>query len=225
MDAALTAYRGGDPDACLIMDTDVGGSEEVPASLFFRSVAEMGPVETAALAQARGRVFDLGAGAGAHALPLQSRGLTVTAAELLPSGRAAMVEAGLDDVRAGGLDTVRSGERFDTILVLMNGLGLAGSLAGLPTFLQGLAEVLAPGGQILADSTDPRAWDDPDDGRYPGEVHMRLRFAGMAGPPFPFLFVDPDEAAAAAAAVGLAAEVVVGEDGGRFLLRVFRIPR
>lgn len=225
MDAALAAYRAGDRDACLIMDTDVGGSEELPVSLFFRSAAEMGPVEAVALTRARGRVLDLGAGAGAHALPLQSRGLTVTAAELLPSGRAAMAEAGLEDVRAGGLDTVRPGERFDTVLVLMNGLGLAGSLAGLPAFLEGLAEVLAPGGQILADSTDPRAWDDPDDGRYPGEVHMRLRFAGMAGPPFPFLFVDPEEVATAAASVGLTAEVVAHEDGGRFLLRVFRIPR
>jgi len=222
LDAALAAYRAGDRGASLVMDTDVGGAEDVPASLFFRTPAEMGPVESAALARARGSVLDLGAGAGAHALPLQGRGLRVTAAELLPEGRTVMVEAGLADVRAGGLDTVRAGERFDTVLVLMNGLGLAGTLAGLPAFLEGLADVLAPGGQILADSTDPREWEDQEDGRYPGEVHMQLRFAGRAGPPFPFLFVDADVVHTAAATVGLSAEVVAREDGGRFLVRLVR---
>jgi SAM-dependent methyltransferase len=222
MDAAMAAYRGGDRTAVLVMDTDMGGPEEVPVSVFFRSPSEMGPVEVAALERARGRVLDLGAGAGAHALPLQGRGLAVTAAELLPAGRAAMVEAGLADVREGGLETVRPDERFDTVLVLMNGLGLAETLAGLPAFLERLAEVLSPGGQILADSTDPRAWDDPGDGRYAGEVHMRLRFAGAAGPPFPFLFVDAEEVATAAASAGLETEEVTREDGGRFLVRAFR---
>ena len=220
MDAALAAYRDGDRGAFLIMDTDVGGPEEVPASLFFRTPAEMGPVEGAALAQARGRVLDLGAGAGAHAVPLRARGLSVCAAEILPTGRAAMVDAGLDDVRAGGLDTVAPDERFDTVLVLMNGLGLAGTLEGLPDFLGRLTATLSPGGQILADSTDPRDWDDPGDGRYPGEVHMQLRFGDASGPPFPFLFVDEDEVAAAAATAGLEAEVVAREGGGRFLVRL-----
>ena len=225
MDAALAAYRAGDAAACLVMETDVGGPEDVPASLFFREPADMGPVESVALAEARGRVLDLGAGAGAHALPLRGRGLEVTAAELLPAGRAAMVEAGLNDVRDGGLDTVEADERFDTVLVLMNGLGLAGTLAGLPAFLQALGEVLSPGGQILADSTDPRGWDDPEDGRYPGEVHMRLQYGGMDGPPFPFLFVDDEAVATAAAEVEMEREVLAREEDGRFLVRVRRASR
>jgi SAM-dependent methyltransferase len=220
----LAAYAAGASDASLVMHTDVGGAEEVPVSLFFRTASGMGPVESAALAQARGRVLDLGAGAGADAVILQSRGLVVTAVELLPAGCAVMAEAGLRDVREGGLEKVGPDERFETVLVLMNGLGLAETLEGLPAFLQRLAELLAPGGQILADSTDPRGWGDPEDGRYPCEVHMQLRFAATAGPPFPFLFVDADTVAAAAATVGLRTEVVVGEDGGRFLVRVVRAP-
>lgn len=220
MDAALAAYRGGDRGAFLVMDTDVGGPEEVSVSLFFRTPAEMGPVESAALAQARGRVLDLGAGAGAHAVPLRRQGLSVCAAEILPAGREAMVEAGLEDVRAGGLETLVPGERFDTVLVLMNGLGLAGTLDGLPDFLRRLAATLSADGQILADSTDPRDWDDPEDGRYPGEVHMQLRFGAVSGAPFPFLFVDEDQVAAAAAAIGLDTEVLAREDGGRFLVRL-----
>jgi len=224
LDAALAAYAAGAADATLAMYTDVGGPEEVPVSLFFRSASEMGPVESAALARAEGRVLDLGAGAGALAMVLRKRGFAVTAVELLPAGCAAMVEAGLPDVREGGLETVGPDERFDTVLVLMNGLGFAGTLEGLPAFLRCLADVLSPGGRILADSTDPRGWDPPEDGRYPGEVHMQLRFAATAGPPFPFLFVDADAVAAAAATVGLRTDVVVREDGGRFLVRVVRGP-
>ena len=222
MDAALAAYRAGDREASLVMETDVGGAEEVPAALFFRSPEEMGPVERSALELASGRVLDLGAGAGAHAVPLSRRGLEVTAVEVLASGRAAMREAGVGDVRDGGLEGVGAEERFDTVLVLMNGLGLAGTLSALPGFLQRLAALLDPGGRILADSTDPRGWDDEGDGRYPGEVHMRLRCGTLSGPPFPFLFVHEEAVRAAAQEVGLEATVVAREEDGRFLVSLRR---
>jgi len=220
MDEALAAYQAGDKAAVLVMATDVGGPEEVRVDVFFRQPESMGAVEREALERSQGRVLDLGAGAGAHAVPLHRRGLSVTAAEILPSGRAAMVAAGLDDVRAGGLEALRPDERFDTVLVLMNGLGLCGTLAGLAPFLAGVAAVLAPEGQILADSTDPRDWDAPEDGRYPGEVHMQLRCGSVSGPPFPFLFVDHEEVTTAASAVGLEAQVVAQEPDGRYLVRL-----
>lgn len=220
LDEALRAYRSGDEEAALVMRTDVGGSEDVPVSLFFRQQAEMGPVESAALRLARGRVLDLGAGAGAHAAPLVRAGLDVTAVEILPEARSALREAGVRDVREGGLDTLGPDERFDTVLVLMNGLGLAGSLDGLGDLLARLAVALAPGGQILADSTDPSGWEDPEDGRYAGEVHMQLGFAETWGSPFPFLFVDADRVQAAASARGLEASVVAEEDDGRWLARI-----
>ncbi|GMV07146.1 MAG: methyltransferase [Gemmatimonadota bacterium] len=220
LDRALAAYLEGSGDAVVLMRTDAGGEEEVPVALFFRRPEEMGPVEATALAEARGRVFDLGAGPGAHAVPLSRRGLLVTAAEVLPRARDALVAGGVGDVRAGGLETLRAGERFDTILVLMNGAGLAGSLDGLQGFLVRLAGHLAEGGRLLLDSTDPRAWEDPGDGRYPGEVHMQLGFEGEWGEPFPFLFVDAGSLRGVAASVGLDATVVAEEDGGRYLARV-----
>jgi SAM-dependent methyltransferase len=165
-------------------------------------------------------VLDLGAGAGAHALPLSGRGLAVTATEILPDALEVLTESGVADVRAGGLETVRSDERFDSVLCLMNGLGFAATLGGLPAFLESLATVLAPGGQILADSTDPRDWGDPEDGRYPGEVHMQLEFEGKAGPPFPFLFVDPDTLATVAAGIGMESAVVSRTGDQRYLARL-----
>jgi len=204
------------------MRTDVGGSEDVPVSLFFRDPTQMGPVESAALRLARGRVLDLGAGAGMHALPLVRRGLEVTAVEILPEALAALREGGVGDVREGGLDALGPDERFDTVLVLMNGLGLAGSLDGLGPFLARLAAVTAEGGQVLADSTDPGGWGDPGDGRYSGEVHMQLGIGGRWGAPFPFLFVDAGRVRAAASAQDLDAAVAAQEEDGRWLARITR---
>lgn len=222
LDDALRAYRSGDAGAVVVMRTDVGGEDQVPVSLFFRGPEEMGPVESEALRLARGRVLDLGAGPGAHAVPLSRAGFAVTAVEVLPEAVRALRDAGVSEVREGGLEALAPHERFDTVLVLMNGTGLAGTLAGLGPFLAGLAARLAPQGQILVDSTDPRAWDSDADGRYPGEVHMQLGFQEAWGDPFPFLFVDADTLRDAAAGEGLELEVAAEEPDGRYLARLTR---
>lgn len=221
LDDALRALRGGDAAACVLVRTDVGSVEEMPVAHFFRSPGEMGPVESAALDLAQGRVLDLGAGPGAHAVPLARRGLAVTAVEILPEARLALDEGSISDVRAD-LDDLERGDRFHTVLALMNGLGLCGTLEGLAPFLARVAGVLTEGGQILADSTDPRTWGDPDDGRYPGEVHMQLGFGGRWGEPFPFLFVDADKLRTIAGAEGLDVEVAASEPDGRYLARLTR---
>lgn len=222
LDDALGAYRAGDRGAAVGMRTDVGGAEDVPAALFFRTPEEMGPVERAALDLARGRVLDVGAGPGAHALPLARSGLPVTALEILPQALAGLRSGGVADVREGGLETVGPDERFDTVLLLMNGLGLAGTRAGLGPFLGALEALLAEGGRILADSTDPRGWDVDEDGRYAGEVHMQLGFAGAWGEPFPFLFVDADTLREIGASLGLEVALAAEEADGRYLAVITR---
>jgi SAM-dependent methyltransferase len=217
LDAALAAYRAGRQGACVVVRADVGDEERLPASHFFRPVEAMSEVERRALAEARGRVLDVGAGAGAHAAPLAAAGHTVTALEILPGALAELRARGISDARAGGLEALRAGERFDTVLLLMNGLGLPGTLQALDGFLAELEGHLEEGGSILADSTDPGRWEGPDDGRYVGEIHMQLAFEGRAGPPFPFLFVDADTLAQMCTRVGLTCRVLEREEDGRYL--------
>ncbi|HSM60046.1 MAG TPA: hypothetical protein VK849_04585 [Longimicrobiales bacterium] len=207
------------------MTTDAGGGEEVPVALFFRDPSRMSGLERAALADATGRTLDLGACAGALSVPLLESGVRVTAAEVLPTARRILAERGVTDVRAGGLEALGPDERFETVLILMNGLGLAGSLAGLTPFLSPVAGRLTPAGRILADSTDPTDWEDPGDGRAPGEVHMQLAFEGRSAEPFPFLFVSPTDLRAHAAAAGLRTEILVREEDGRYLARLTPLPR
>ena len=85
---------------------------------------------------------------------------------------------------------------FDTLLLLMNGAALAGTLPRLSDLLRLLDGQLAPGGQMLLDSTDILGGDPPaagswDEDGYPGEVQYQLEFRGERGAPFPQLFIDP----------------------------------
>lgn len=124
------------------------------------------------------------------------------------------------------------GEQFDTVLMLMNGLGLAGSLAGLEPMLQHLAGMVRPGGQVVADGTDPRvlyaALADPDtdrrpDGRYLGDITFQLEFEGERGAPFPQLYVDPDRLEAAAGRTGWDVEILERAAPAGYLARLRRV--
>lgn len=219
LDDALRAYRAGDRDAVLVMRTDVGGEEDVPVRLFFREPDGLPEVEREALARCAGRVLDVGAGVGALAVPLVERGHPVSATEILPTARALLHERGVPVVDDGG---GVAADRWDTILLMMNGVGLAGTLAAVPGLLERLARRLAPGGTILLDSTDPSGWDTDDDGRPAGEVHMQLGFGGRWGPPFPFVFLAPGTLTRCAADVALIAEVVASQADGRYLMQLRR---
>ena len=177
------------------------------------------------MAAAFGRVLDVGAGVGAIAFPMVRAGLDVTALEVLPEAVAYLRKRGVIDVRLGGVEALDADDRFDTIVCLMNGVGLAGSLSGVPAFLRALERHLRPGGTILLDSTDPSEWDAPDDGRAVGELHMQLGFDGEWGPPFPYLYASPAELFGAAAGVGLIGTVVARTGDDRYLAEFQRTRR
>lgn len=196
--AAMQAYHRGKHDAVLIVYDDFE-RDEVPVSYFFRGPDQFPPLEQLALELCRGRVLDVGAGSGCHSLALQDRGLEVTAIEILPSMVRILKERGVQDARAATWMDVEA-EPFDTVFMMMNGLGLTETLAGLRRFLSEARRLVRRGGQVLADSTDVRARLDVEagrtgalerpDGRYVGELHFQIEYEGHKGEPFPQLYVD-----------------------------------
>ncbi len=228
---ALSAFQGGRRDAVLQVHTDAGESETMAVSVFFRGRAGLRDVDRAALALARGRVLDAGAGVGSVALLLQEAGLEVAALEVIPRAVQIMVARGVRDAREGWLEDLH-GEAFDTILLLMNGTALAGTLSGLPSLLATLGRLLAPGGQVLMDSTDllgegsPSPLDDSswDPGEYPGELQYQIEFDGHRGAPFPQLFVDPRTLTSAARESGFHTDIVCRGEGRTYLARLLRLP-
>jgi len=232
--AALLAYHRGERDAEVIVASDVWEDEPTPAAAFYRpDDAPLPELDRTALAHCRGRVLDLGAGAGRHALELQRAGHQVVAVDLLPEAVEIMRDRGVADARRGGLDAVH-GEVFDTVLMLMHGLGVTGTLRGLGELLEALPPVLAAGGRLVCDSADLAAVLEDESpelrrelagaDRYLGEVEFGLRFGVLEGPPYPWLFVDPEGLSIIGEAAGY--DVTIAAQGSRgAFLAVLTLPQ
>jgi SAM-dependent methyltransferase len=229
---ALLDFHRGDADAELVVASELWEDEVTPVAAFYRpDNLPLPGLEQQALELAHGRVLDLGAGAGRHALELERRGLEVVAVDLLDDAVQVMRERGVGDPRCGGLEAV-AGERFDTVLMLMHGIGIVGSLDGLAAFLGASRDVLEAGGQIVCDSADLSLVVPPGDEaslqparstpRYRGEVEFRLSYRGLQGRPYPWLFVDPRTLERFAAASGFDFELGARGARGAYLARLRR---
>ncbi|KOH42605.1 class I SAM-dependent methyltransferase [Sunxiuqinia dokdonensis] len=188
-----------DNSPILIHSTDFDTDEVLP-SYFFRGYKQMPALEQKALDLAHGRTLDVGACAGSHALYLQQKGLEVTALERSALCCQVMKDRGVADVHQADFFQFEN-EKYDTILLLMNGTGIAGSLSRLDLLLQKLANLLEPKGQILIDSSDLIFLFTDEDGsavidlaaeKYYGELTFHTEYKNKKGNKFPWLYVDPD---------------------------------
>ncbi len=208
------AYWQGDRSAELLVHVDDGEAEAMPISIFFRGGEGLRPPDRLALELARGRVLDAGAGVGCLSLLLQEAGADVTALEVVPRGVEIMRERGVGRVVEGRLEGLAAGQAFDTILLLMNGTALAGTLSRFPLLLETLEGLLAPGGLVLMDSTD--LGSGPEDA-YPGELHYQMEFEGERGAPFPQLFLDPTTLERLAVQEGWTVRILWSGEEGEYL--------
>jgi SAM-dependent methyltransferase len=222
---ALLDYLSGNASATLICIQD-GERDDVPAGFWFRETVD--PLEQRALDLCRGRVLDLGAGTGVHALQLQERGLDVVAIDVVPGCVQIMSQRGVRRPLAADLYTFEGGP-FDTILCVCSGLDKVGRLTHLPGFLDRMRHLLAPGGQLLADSFDLRVGASPDRlaqlaakeraGRYFGEMDLQFEFNGRRGAAFTVLQIDAQTLAQHAREHGWSCEVLE-RHGGHYLARL-----
>jgi len=167
--------------------------EEFPVEHLIRTYEDMPELEQELLKKARGRVLDIGAAAGGHSLYLQRKGFEVHALEKSPGACAYMRHRGIENVIEIDLWRYAPDDPFDTALLIMNGLSLAGTLHNLPAFFEHLKSWLKPGGQIIFDSSDVRYLYDHDNlptDRYYGEFRYRLRYKTILSGWFPWVFVD-----------------------------------
>lgn len=227
---ALLDFHRGVTSARITVHTDLWLSETNPVEDYYRPEDQPLPdLEISALHLCRGRILDLGAGAGRHALELQERGFQVTAVDVSPEAVEVMRSRGVTDARCGRFDAV-AGDRFDTILLLMHGIGLVGTLEGLSDFLRNAQLLLKDRGQIVFDSADlgivmPAQFhegleDWRSGGLYPGEVEYRLSYGDLEGVPYPWLFVDEITLAERARTMGLQLEIVARGPRGAYLGRL-----
>ena len=216
MGAAIRDYFRQGKSAQLKVLSSLFDDDEMPVAHLFRSYHEMPPLEQRALSEARGKVLDVGAGAGCHALALQERGLDVTAVDISPLSCETMKERGVANVECVNIFNQRFQERFDTLLLLMNGTGIAGKLSRLPQLLSRLKQLMNPGAQILIDSSDLRyVYEDENgvldvdlDGAYYGEVDYQMTYRNIIGKSFDWLYADSVVLAECCRQCGLKCEIL-----------------
>ena len=202
--------------------------DEIPVKTLFRTFKEMPAIEQEALEIANGSILDVGAGAGCHALALQAMEKTVTAIDISPLAVQTMHERGVHDVREQDFFTMQG--QFDTILMLMNGIGIVGTLSRLPAFFMQVESLLAPGGQLLCDSSDiSYVYEDEEgfidltsvEGFY-GELTYQMQYKSVKGEPFPWLFIDPETLREQAAAHGFHCDIILRGPHYDYLARLTR---
>jgi len=189
---ALQDFYNHQPEEKLWLHNTYGEPEEMPIDVFFRGEDEMPEAELLALQLCRGKVLDIGAGAGSHALVLQQQGFNVTALELSPGASSVMHKRGVKTVVQQDVFQYKT-EKFDTLLLLMNGIGLTQNLAGLDRFLQHAKQLLLPGGQLIFDSSDiTYLYEDlplPEN-KYYGEISYQYEYKNQKGNWFNWLYID-----------------------------------
>ena len=130
--------------------------DEIPVRTLFRTEKQMAPLERTALQLATGRILDIGAGSGCHSLALQAAGKEVEAIDISPISVEAMRKRGVRQATQANLFNESFCGSYDTLLMLMNGSGIIGTLENLPAFFRKAKQLLRPGGSILMDSNDLR---------------------------------------------------------------------
>jgi SAM-dependent methyltransferase len=227
--AALLAYLDGDVDSELVFRRDDGHEGRLPVRAFFRSPDAFTPLEAAALESCSGHVLDVGAGTGLHSLALQARDVAVTALDVSPAAVEVMTRRGVRHVWRADVFALER-QRFDTVLMLGHGIGLVETIEGLDRFLGRARDLLNDGGQVLLDSMDVRATDDPANlayheanrrsGRYVGEIRMQTVWRDVAGDVYGWLHVDAETLAERAARAGWHCAVVIEGEHGDYLARL-----
>ena len=213
----------------IITETSISEEDEMNIDYLFRSYDEMPKIEQKALQLTIGKTLDVGCGAGSHSLSLQNdRNLDVISIDISPK---AIETCNLRGVKNAKVENILDfeGEKFDTILLLMNGTGIFGKLENCNIYLSKLKSLLNPEGQILLDSSDIiYMFDEDEDGgkwipssnNYYGELVFNISYKGEKEEPFNWLYLDFNTLQNAAIANGLKCELILEGDHYDYLAKL-----
>lgn len=226
---AILDFQTNNSPENLITETSISEEDEMSVAYLFRDFNEMPKLEQKALESAKGKTLDVGCGAGSHSLYLQNKKkLDVTAIDISANAIKACQLRGLTSSKEINILDLNSNEKYDTILLLMNGTGIFGTLKNTSKFLEKLKSLLNPDGQILIDSSDIiYMFDEDEDGAYEvpangyyGELEFSLSYKGEKEDSFPWLYMDYNTLQNAAFANGLQCELILEGEHYDYLARL-----
>ncbi|MFA8450163.1 MAG: class I SAM-dependent methyltransferase [Bacteroidales bacterium] len=222
--AAAYKYWSSKEECFIDVHSDLCEMDHIPASYLFREFKEMPKIEKKALKQCKGKILDIGAGVGSHSLYLQNKGLDITALEISPFCVDIMKDRGIDNIVFGDFNEIKV-EKYDTLLLLMNGIGICGQINNLALFLTRCKQFLNDGGELLLDSSDLSYMYEGEDeafmpSHYIGEVRYTMGFEDVTGPAFDWLFIDFDKLKEEAVKCGFTCEKIINGPHYDYLARL-----
>jgi hypothetical protein len=217
-------YFKGDLNAHVEVESTTLDMWKMAGSTMFRTFKSMNKIERKALNLCHGSILDIGAGSGCHSLYLQRKNHMVDAMDMSCGCVEVMKKQKVAHVIHGNLFSVKN-KKYNTLLMLMNGLGICGSIDGLNLFFQYIKPILSPKGQILVDSTDITTLYDsknikvPDES-YPGETKFVMTYKEIVGDPFEWIYIDFETLEYYAGFHGFACEKIMKDRTGKYLARL-----
>ena len=215
---AIYDYHFNNSPENLYTETSISEEDEMEVSYLFREFNEMPIIEQKAITLSKGKILDIGCGAGSHSLELQNKlQLDVTAIDISKKAIATCIARGIKQTEVCGILDLNENTQYDTILLLMNGTGIFGTIKQIPIYLNKLKRLLLPNGQILIDSSDIiYMFDEDEDGgkwipgtNYYGELTFKIKYKNEAEEEFPWLYLDYNTLQNAAIANGFKCELVL----------------
>jgi len=227
---ALLDYYSDNYTEDLITWTNISEEDKLPLNYLFRDFKTMPQLEQKALKLAKGKILDIGCGAGSHSLYLQQKNMDVTALDHSKGAISVCKKRGiLKTKNASILEFAEiTSEKYDTILLLMNGTGIFESLSETSNYLKALKKLLSNTGQILIDSSDIKYMYEDDDGgywldinaNYYGELDYFLRYKGEDELPMKWLYLDFNSLYTACLSTGLKCEMLAEGDHYDYLAKI-----
>lgn len=205
-------------DEHIIVSSDICDDDVIPVEMLFRSFDEMPELEQIALSLCEGKILDVGAAAGVHAKYLAETGFDTEAIDISQGAVDAMLQNGINARKA---DFFKEQEgSFDTLLFLMNGIGIAGNLANLDATLLHAKKLVTAHGKLICDSTDIKyLYEDENGGmwvdlgsEYYGNFQFQMHYKNQQTENFDWLYVDFENLKQAAERTGWKAEKRYTED-------------
>ncbi|WP_103863759.1 bifunctional 2-polyprenyl-6-hydroxyphenol methylase/3-demethylubiquinol 3-O-methyltransferase UbiG [Aquimarina sp. I32.4] len=202
--------------------------DHIPIPYLFRTYTEMPKIEQKALDLSYGKVLDVGSGAGSHSLFLQNeKKLDVTALDISDGAIQICKERGIKQTIVQDIFN-HSSTTYDTILFLMNGSGIIGSLDRIDLFFTHIKTLLSKNGQVLIDSSDISYLFQDDDGSfwvdisagYYGEMQYKLKYKNQESEQFDWLYIDYNTLQNAANTNGLISELVFEGENNDYLAKL-----
>jgi SAM-dependent methyltransferase len=201
---ALYDYVQGNNDYSIIIERDDGYIDVEDKTVYFEECKDWHPHYREAMRHVKGRVLDIGCGAGRHSLYLQDIGFDVVGIDVSPMAVEACRLRGLKDAKVSSIyDADIELGRFDTILMLGNNFGLFRSYSGAKTLLKKFHDITFDHARIIAETNDPYQTTNPIHLEYhernrkrkrmSGQIRMRSRYKKCATPWFDYLMVSKPE--------------------------------